>query len=390
MTGPASLLTLFAMLALLGGCSSGNEPAAVEQDLEALRSLPYAGAADGSADTPSGVLIHHRDRTWPGWNLVTVQMLARADLLDMDGRVIRSWSMDGGGRWERARLLPDGGIAVIGVDPVQVPWIPDSARYIARYDSGGALLWKKQVNAHHDIVPSNPDRFLALTYRRRQVPAIHAEIDVRDDQIMVLEGDGTVSGEISLLDAIGSRPDVFRLQGTGPNRMGGRPWIDLFHTNSLMLSPDHQRLLLCFRHQDRIAIIDLPRREAVWSWGDGILSGPHDAQWLDNGHILVFDNGLARGWSRVLELDPEPGEIVWEYGDRDRNFFFTLSKGSAQRLPNGNTLIADSDNGRAFEVTPEGETVWEYATPHRVEDGRRAAIVRIRRIQASLSSGSAP
>jgi hypothetical protein len=33
--------------------------------------------------------------------------------------------------------------------------------------------------------------------------------------------------------------------------------------------------------------------------------------------------------------------------------------GNAQRLPNGNTLINEASFGRFFEVTPQGETVWE-------------------------------
>jgi hypothetical protein len=369
-----------AVLFCLWGCGCGKEATPVEPDMDALRSLPYAGAADDSIGDKSGVLIHHRDRTWPGWNLVTVQMLAQADLLDMDGAVIRSWRMDRGGRWERACLLPDGGLAVVGVDPVEVSWIPDHARYVARFDAEGSLLWKRPLQAHHDILPVPGDRFMALTYSRKRIPTIDPENDTRDDQVTVLDRKGSVLEEYSLLDSFGSRPDVFRFQGVRPNSLGGRPWIDLFHSNSLVLNDDGRLLLLSFRHQDRIAIMDLDRREVVWSWGGGVLSGPHDAQWLENGNILVFDNGLARGWSRVLELDPDSANIVWEYGDPERNRFFTLSKGSSQRLPNGNTLIADSDNGRAFEVTPQGETVWEFVTPHTVEDGRRAAIVRIRRV----------
>jgi hypothetical protein len=36
----------------------------------------------------------------------------------------------------------------------------------------------------------------------------------------------------------------------------------------------------------------------------------------------------------------------------------------AQRLENGNTLICQGRDGRFFEVTPEGEIVWEYWTPY--------------------------
>jgi hypothetical protein len=61
-----------------------------------------------------------------------------------------------------------------------------------------------------------------------------------------------------------------------------------------------------------------------------------------------------------------------------------MSKGSNQRLPNGNTLIADSDAGVIFEVTPEGQTVWEYRNPHVDARGRRAAIVRATRYERAV------
>ena len=34
-----------------------------------------------------------------------------------------------------------------------------------------------------------------------------------------------------------------------------------------------------------------------------------------------------------------------------------------QRLPNGNTLICESDAGRIFEVTQDKEIVWDYYSP---------------------------
>jgi hypothetical protein len=42
--------------------------------------------------------------------------------------------------------------------------------------------------------------------------------------------------------------------------------------------------------------------------------------------------------------------------------------GAATRLPNGNTLATESDRGRAIEVTPDGDTVWEYLNPKRAGD----------------------
>ena len=61
------------------------------------------------------------------------------------------------------------------------------------------------------------------------------------------------------------------------------------------------------------------------------------------------------------EFAPQSLQIVWEYspanGDR---LPYSFRLGSAQRLPNGNTLITDSKNSRIIEVTGAGEIVWSY------------------------------
>jgi hypothetical protein len=36
-------------------------------------------------------------------------------------------------------------------------------------------------------------------------------------------------------------------------------------------------------------------------------------------------------------------------------------------MENGNTLIVVSNEGRAIEVTPDGEIVWEYINPHTID-----------------------
>jgi hypothetical protein len=153
------------------------------------------------------------------------------------------------------------------------------------------------------------------------------------------------------------------------------------------------------RNQDSVAVVNWPERRLVWAWGRGELSGPHDATLLENGHILIFDNGLVERRSRVVEVDPLRNEIVWLYEAPEPGEFFTPGRGSSQRLPNGNTLIAESADGRAFEVTPSGEIVWEYFVPILNREGYRATIVRIRRydtaaverlLSADRSSGAPP
>ncbi len=90
---------------------------------------------------------------------------------------------------------------------------------------------------------------------------------------------------------------------------------------------------------------------------------------MPNGNILVFDNGSYRKWtdlpfSRVIEIDPQTNEIVWDYRDNPPYNFFSSFISGAQRLPNGNTLITEGAFGRMFQVTPAKEVVWEYINPH--------------------------
>jgi hypothetical protein len=120
------------------------------------------------------------------------------------------------------------------------------------------------------------------------------------------------------------------------------------------------QVLVCWRNLDLVGVLDVETQTFVWTWGPGELERPHHPSLLPNGNLLIFDNGKFRGWSRVLEVDPASNEIVWEYRADPVEAFFSESRGAAQRLPNGNTLITESTRGRVFEVTADGETVWEF------------------------------
>ncbi|HWQ62034.1 MAG TPA: thioredoxin, partial [Negativicutes bacterium] len=108
------------------------------------------------------------------------------------------------------------------------------------------------------------------------------------------------------------------------------------------------------------------------------------------GNILIFDNGgwagygipnpgapkgsknALRDYSRVIEVDPVTLKIVWQYTPKeagymmpyDANRFYSPFISSAQRLPNGNTLITEGSGGRIIEVTAQHELVWEYISPY--------------------------
>jgi hypothetical protein len=66
----------------------------------------------------------------------------------------------------------------------------------------------------------------------------------------------------------------------------------------------------------------------------------------------------------VLEIDPATKSIAWKFQEQLPANFFSARISNAQWLPNGNTLINEGVFGRFFEVTAEGEVVWEYVNPY--------------------------
>ena len=113
-----------------------------------------------------------------------------------------------------------------------------------------------------------------------------------------------------------------------------------------------------------IAIVDPGLEKVVWALS-GMWTAQHQSTLLDNGHILLFDNLGHQGRSQVVEIDPFTQEVAWTYADGPGRGLYSETCGSCQRLANGNTLITESENGRALEVSPDGRIVWEYRNPRR-------------------------
>lgn len=125
------------------------------------------------------------------------------------------------------------------------------------------------------------------------------------------------------------------------------------------------------------------------SEGDQQLHFSHDIQWIKEGlagvgNFLIFNNGARRAGgyrSEIIEINPYAGaypnapylsetkaggpekQRVWSFTSVEPNSFYSAHISSTQRLPNGNTLALSGRHGHIFQVTPEGEVVWEYTVP---------------------------
>lgn len=366
-----------------------------EAEAERLMALGYvdvvADEADAGAD---GAQRIDPARTAPGLTFYVNAPLCSADLIDSAGRLLHRWSHEPCRKWANAILRQDGSILAIHRAPGETAAGGFVARRVLSMDWNGELQWSTPIAAHHDLDVLADGRIAVLTDRHRAIPSIHPTIPVRDHDVALLSPAGELLETVSLVEILQASPDTFPLRTVRPREHEGKTEVDLIHSNSIEWMRNRElaeqnplyatnNFLFCSRNQNAIAIVDWETRRVVWSWGSGTLSGPHDATVLDSGNILVFDNGLNRRYSRVIEVDPRTNQVVWSYQAPEPERFFTSHRGAAQRLENGNTLITDSGAGRAFEVTPAGERVWSYGNPNRSEDGKRAILVRTRRISES-------
>jgi hypothetical protein len=385
-------------IALAGAlaCGRGEEdapPALSEAELQRLEAIGYLDWAEEPAeDAAGGVASWDRERAHPGHNLVTLPGLRRAELLDMEGEVVRSWMGGESERWERAVLALNRDLLVT---------VPEGSRenrrrVLLRLTWEGALRWRRELPVHHDVVERHDGSLAVLTRRQRWLPQLLSQARLVDNGVAVLSPDGELLEERSLHDMLASRPDLFAFLPVESGPEG--PVLDFLHANFLhwMQRPELARrdslyapsnVLVTIRNQDAVAIFDFQAGELVWAWGQGELLRPHDATVLANGNILVFDNRTGEGASRIVELDPIARKIVWEYPRGGAPDFYSGSRGTVQRLPNGNTLIGESNRGRGFEVTPEGDVVWEYRTPYRNEESQPAAFRIARYLPSEVPLG---
>jgi hypothetical protein len=190
---------------------------------------------------------------------------------------------------------------------------------------------------------------------------------------------------------------------------------DWIHANAVAYNPELDQIAISSRTLNELYIIDHSTTSAeaaghsggnsgmggdiLYRWGNPRSYGAgteqnqkffaeHDVQWIKpglpgEGHLLIFNNGADRPggkYSTVEEIvppideygnyqQPDPGTPfgpagpIWIYQAHNPTSFYCDNISGAQRLPNGSTLICSGPNGLFFEVTPDGDIIWEYKNP---------------------------
>ncbi len=338
----------------------------------------------------------------------------RATLVDMQGNIVHQWKMnsrlgwtrapgirdplpDESVHWDNCYVYPDGALLAL------CSRMGDPYGYgLIKLDKDSNLLWAYSGNVHHDFDVGDDKRIYVLTQHLDAnpppgLPGAPAEYQAED--LVVLSPEGKLVTTIPLYEAFHRSPFAMLFSGqlsrtspqtpdTGTSDPSEKPPTsdpkaagDILHANSVKVLPQALAaqfplfkpgwVLLSFRRSSILALIDPEKSSVVWA-AIGPWQAQHDAQFLANGHLLLFDNSGSRTGPRILEYDPLSQGIAWAYTPEDADRMMRAPfRGACQRLPNGNTLIIDLRRS-AFEVTPSKETVWESEIPGLIRARRYA------------------
>lgn len=334
------------------------------------------------------LVVHDEGRVQPGWTLTNLAVGLTVTptvvvMLDMQGEVV--WYHTLGAAVGRADL----GVRLVPGDRVLIGGGVPATKRPVEVDLSGTVVWEgplqpdglaPQGGMHHDLRELPGGTYLALSF------------DYEDGHLM-----DVVEEFDSELETLWSWTTYDHRDVLG----SGYP-----HGNMVGAEPDLSAVYYNARDAGLLYKIDYDSGDILWALGergDFEMEGGHKYPWfemqhdpaiLEDGHVLVYDNGqLERGFSRVVEIEIDEQEMtarmVWEYpGHLTEDHWFKSHWGDADRLDNGNTLITagsllDGDEGpnRIFEVTPDGDVVWEIWETSRTT-GEQAASYRADRIPA--------
>ena len=359
----------------------------------------------------TGVITHDRERAWPGYTLYCESWedprrspdgKGEILLIDMDGQTVHRWYVETALQ-SFCRLLPDGDLLYPTRDRSDI-----MRAGVRRLDPQSNVLRWYHCRIDHDYQVFDDGRLLLHTIRDHMWPQLGRGlkrcpymVEIDADQELLWEWHG--EHHLEELEAL-LPPDAWDHVWT---RIKEEFVFDWAHNNTLQIIPDNAtwertqadgderfrpgNIVFSYRSLDVIGVIDRRSSEIVWAWGPGVIDGQHKPHMLPSGNIMLFDNGTMRGFSRVIEVDPlaveDDGDgIVWEYRDEDPGAFFSPYISGGQRLANGDTLICEGNKAHLFEVTREGETVWDFVNPHRKE-GALGSIYRCLRYSPEYCQG---
>jgi hypothetical protein len=352
---------------------------------------------------PTGVLHYDKGKAYNGYTLFSPNVSKKVYMIDMEGNLVHKWNTRTyPGLY--AELLPNGNLLRAERTQQKVCGIPGVGGNVVEYDWKGGKVWSFRMSTSNEIQHHCFDRMpngntMILGWERVDDDIIRAagrEIPegVRNkkiyhknfwlDFVWEVNKDGDIVWEWHAKDHLGKGPDQIDINYILPKPVG-----DIYHTfdhthfNTLVYVPETDQVLMNSRNFGEIYLVNHKTGKIEYRWGnpsaygkgkppswyddgDMELSGSHDARWIGDGRVSIFDNGSERpqvNRSRVVVVNTKTNEIEWEYESWDQGSFYAERQGAAQLLPNGNYLVTSSQEGHVFEVTDKKKIVWDFVNP---------------------------
>lgn len=177
--------------------------------------------------------------------------------------------------------------------------------------------------------------------------------------------------------------EYFKLQDADQIYLNDTVNIDITHFNSVDMNRKGE-FIISARYTNEVIKVSKKTNQLLWRLGgphndfkfvndSTPFLGQHDARFLPNGNITLFDNGYGpeelkhnvRALEYKLNEKKKEARLVWSYAHPTK--IISEATGSAQRLKNGNTLLNygrisnNSANVTFEEVNHKGEPVIEVS-----------------------------
>jgi hypothetical protein len=265
-----------------------------------------------------------------------------------------------------------------------------------KLDRCGNVVWKVNKSTHHSIEMAEQGGFWIpnrVLNRQTQPYSFYPFLPhFQEDTILHVSEEGKILSETSV-------PDIFYRSGlealltaTGSQfTKGMKPIREIVHLNKIEeLSIEYSTafplfdagdLMLSFRDYNLLVVVDPTTMLIKWH-----KTGPwvrqHDPEFVSAGKIRVFNNNLyalTKGGgngaldnnrfrqSNIIEFDPVLNISKVIYGDSELHPLFSTIRGKHEMTYSGNWLITEFEGGRVFEISKDGEIVWEYINKYNDE-----------------------
>jgi hypothetical protein len=296
---------------------------------------------------PGTTISNATNKATNGYILYSFMGARTTQLIDTAGNVVKSWTSDYGS-FGGCYLSGNKTLLRSGLTPAAKngPFANGGATsgIIQELDDNSNVIWSMErdddsLTFNHDFKEIDANTIIALAWG---LETYNGKTYWDDKVVIIDKPTNTITWEWSALRDGGITP-------------GANDKEDYIHFNSVDYKDE--QILVSSRDKSTLYLIDKASKKIISAFtAGGRLLGQHDASFLDNGDILVFDNHAETTQSAVLEINPSD-QVVWEYtGD-----FYSTNLSGAQRLSSGNTFICSGRQALFMEVTSNGDLVWSYS-----------------------------